>query len=393
MDAHRDTLAYLVGLISYLPLIREDSMKPDGYVILNAEILKINVGSEYRRRYLNALITGGILETDGTYIKGSQSFGFRFTAPFAKQKLARYQFTSLKWRKHFLQRAEEGNQAKKKYRYLWKWFNSNLTIDESAALSLIETENMSMANAHHIDGIVQQNWRFTVDSTGNRLHTNFTNMNRDFRSFLRYENERLVEIDIVSSQPYFSIILINKYIDSTYGSEVLERFKAAHLPSTDNWFRFLTEYRLTDVAEYVSLIGTGIFYETFFSDMKPFLKNWLPKNSDRKKAFYLVIFGPTYMNTPARQAVRREYPRTLEILDSFKKEAYQDLSIQLQKMEANAILDNVCKRIGRELRNAPIFTIHDSVLTTPPFVDRVTHILREELTRIVGMPPKIRVKT
>jgi hypothetical protein len=391
-EAHGDSMAYIIGLLSYLPLVYDDITKESGHVILNAERLKDAVGSSYIE-YLRILQSAGVIECDESYQEGKTSMGYKFSTSFEAQPLCKYEFTSLKMRKHFLRRSEANAEAKKKYKYLWRWFNDSLTIDEDAALKLISAKNWNMANAHAIDAVANRNWRFSVDKTGYRLHTVLTNMKKDFRALLRYNGEKLIELDVASSQPYFSILMLNEHIKSKLGTDALTQFHTPHKPTSEEWFTFLQRHKLRDMADYVFLIGMGLFYIHLYDRTKQHLRGkYIEEDDTRKKAFFLAFYGRPDRKTPARKALELEFPETLRVFDALKSTKYQDLAITLQRYESDAILNRVCGRIAKEHKTAPIFTIHDSILTTERYAPDILRIMNDELTDMVGVKPKIRRK-
>ena len=59
-------------------------------------------------------------------------------------------------------------------------------------------------------------------------------------------------------------------------------------------------------------------------------------------------------------------------------------------MESGFVLNTVCRRLMKEMPEVPVFTIHDSVLTTPSHADDVLRIFRQEF-RSVGLSPRFHV--
>lgn len=58
--------------------------------------------------------------------------------------------------------------------------------------------------------VAEHDYRYTVDDTGNRLHTNLTNLPAEVRNFITYAGRPLVSIDIRNSQPYMSLALFER---------------------------------------------------------------------------------------------------------------------------------------------------------------------------------------
>lgn len=74
-----------------------------------------------------------------------------------------------------------------------------------------------------------------------------------------------------------------------------------------------------------------------------------------------------------------------------KAEDYKKAPHTLQRREAEFIIHSVCRRLCEEHPEAPILTIHDSLLTTPKWVKQVEGIMREEFMQL-GVRPTLTVK-
>lgn len=63
-----------------------------------------------------------------------------------------------------------------------------------------------------------------------------------------------------------------------------------------------------------------------------------------------------------------------------------------QKLEAYFLLDNVCKRISEEYPHVPLYTVHDSIMTTKDYVGLVKEIMEEESIRLFNEKIRLKVK-
>jgi len=75
-----------------------------------------------------------------------------------------------------------------------------------------------------------------------------------------------------------------------------------------------------------------------------------------------------------------------------KKKDKADLAKLLQRIEAHLILDVICKRIAKEKPNLTIFTIHDSIITIKGNESYVSSVIRDELTKKVGLTPTLKIE-
>ena len=64
----------------------------------------------------------------------------------------------------------------------------------------------------------------------------------------------------------------------------------------------------------------------------------------------------------------------------------------LQRIESHLILLVISKRISRERPDLPIFTIHDSIVTTEGNEDYVQQVMAEELEKAIGFSQKFSIE-
>ena len=77
----RDKVCYILHLINHLPLVNDRVTKTNGYVSLSSVLLSRTLG-RYRPP-LYYLIDNGIIETDGRYLQGEESLGYRMTPEYS----------------------------------------------------------------------------------------------------------------------------------------------------------------------------------------------------------------------------------------------------------------------------------------------------------------------
>ena len=89
------------------------------------------------------------------------------------------------------------------------------------------------------------------------------------------------------------------------------------------------------------------------------------------------------------------FPRVAELFRILKTEypnvnmekQHSRLPILLQAIESHIILNKCCKRIWEEREHqVPIFTIHDSIVTTVENVEYVREVMMQELNACIGVP-------
>ena len=111
---------------------------------------------------------------------------------------------------------------------------------------------------------------------------------------------------------------------------------------------------------------------------------------DLKRLFFAdVFYGRVQVDTPLTRLFARNFPSVYYIIVQCKSERYQDLARMMQKEEAKFMLHTVCRRLLTYHSEVPIFTIHDSIMTTEEHVLLVKRIIGEEFARI-GLDPTLK---
>ncbi|MFD2937871.1 hypothetical protein [Spirosoma flavum] len=91
-----------------------------------------------------------------------------------------------------------------------------------------------------------------------------------------------------------------------------------------------------------------------------------------------------------RNMIRALFPTMVELFRLIKERDHSTLAILLQSMESEIFLNRIVSRINRNRPEIPLFTVHDSIATTPPYQEYVQEIMREELEKAIGYPPHLK---
>jgi hypothetical protein len=211
-----DNFKYLLSLIYEIPSYDRESKDQQEFTSLYGRYLQKKVHGY--KKYLTYLIENGVLETDGHYIKGKKSIGYRFTDEFSTpvrvDKITKSSLVT-SWR-------EEGDDSVRGYAYLTRWFDEKLRIDSDAAVAVLKAEYGDQMKAGDITALRKFNSAFvavqrlankdfymSVDTTSRRFHSNLSNLTSLCRKHVTYDGRKLVSIDIVNSQPLFSGAILN----------------------------------------------------------------------------------------------------------------------------------------------------------------------------------------
>jgi len=383
----KDRLLYLIHLVYYMVVMYPDNII-NGWAILNSQELKKSIGNDYTK-YLQYLIENKIIERS-YYLPGITSYGYRMAN--VNHDLIHHKIVQIT-DKTLVNRIKKLNEVqyvistnlKKNYKYLKKWFNAKLTADIP--------EDLQHHHKYKLGNITEKRYRMSVDSFGKRLHTNLTNLPKDFRQYLRYNGQSLVEIDIKNSQFYMAIKLLMNHIQST-NSEIFNTLNDIK-DQGDKIYCISEVDEFKDIAKYINDVTTGMFYESLAEGFTAKHDISLERD-DAKKLMLRVMFSKPNYNDSFKSVFKERYPVVAEIFNQKKRvnklriDKYKGLAQSLQRIESGLMLRNICK--NEALVDVPMFTIHDSIMTTPDNVELVTNIMITTLTNEIGFNPSISTK-
>jgi hypothetical protein len=285
-----------------------------------------------------------------------------------------------------------------------------------------------------INKIAQREYTFIQDTTANRLHTNLTSIRSDQRNFLTYKGESLVSIDYVNSQPLISCALLNPmfYINrdaeevtggetfnalmnydmmSNYESELFTCIDvSSNIYNTiyDDIYNTIsmlpsimfpetsTSLVNTNQESFKSLCEKGVLYEYIEQHALSLgISNKLTRQQVKAAVFQMMFTSNNFIGQKGAESKRifkELFPVEYEIFASIKRKDKTNLPILLQKTESKLMFERVVPRIQMELPNAPIFTIHDSIVTTIGNEDYVAMVMQQELSKALGLNGKTDIK-
>jgi len=447
----KDKVCHLLGLLSSIPAHNKDLIVEDGYVPILAEIVNFYI-TDYNA-YLDYLRATNVIEWDGhgTYSEG-HARRWRWKEPYFSARVVRVptpKFEKLLHQRKFetieqYKRSKARDATSNCPEYLLKWYNPNkLRIDVTRANDYAwglrnyklshpeeqdwnrdkncpkQPQNQYVALMDNIYSISYNNdFRIHIDSHVHRLHSVLTNMQKEFRNFLTYDGQQLVSIDIKNCQPYLSCILFNPEFwreDSTMDLNLNKlprsiiasiRFtppKVNAIPLITSLSRFFRNIEGHEFDTYKRIVSAGRFYETIMEWIQE-EKGIAMEREDVKTIGFKLFFSPNRTDPEGENHwlmdyFREKFPQVVDLFMIIKRQ-YQDFDVEkqhgrlaclLQSIESEIILNRCCKRIWEEKdKQVPVFTIHDSIATTVEHQEYVKHVMKEELTRAIGVSPKLK---
>lgn len=429
-----DRLMYIIGLISSIPAKNKDSITENGFVMINSKLLR-NFFKDYIS-YLDYLIKTGVLITDGEYIPGEKSLGFKFSSSFSNTGLNKYFYNNTSINTipaineviYNDETNEFTHNTALDYPYLSHWYETkHLLIDdvEATQFALYERQRklslgrehwdinrdktrdyrivyknpITQYNAaiHNITQLSIKSYNVIIDDNVHRLHSVLTNLQKTYRKYLKYNGEELVGVDISNCQPYLLCILLNPnfwIIDSDAS------LKLSHLP--DNIRNLFSDKKIetilnrlnnleeSDIREYTEKASQGLVYEYMMETINAINQTRLSRD-DVKTMMMTVLFSDNRHLPPLKRLFIRTFPAIYDVVKLIQRGSKKTLACLLQNIESEIILHRCCKRLWLEHdHKIPTFTIHDSICTIPEYVDTVRRVMYEELNKSVGIPPSLK---
>ena len=432
---------YILGLISSIPARNKDSITETGYVSINSKLIR-NFFKDYLS-YLDYLILTGVFETKGQYIQGKQSKGYRFTERYANAPLVRYDYPAFIQNTDNIASIQEEIYNKKTgnfvhnpildFPYLSYWYSTKgLQIDEEAALTcayqmmqdkiskgiqswdinrdksrnnLIKRKNpltQYHAALYNINSIAIGDYKVSIDSNVHRLHSVITNLQKDYRRFLSYNGQKLVNVDICNSQPYLLCLLLNpSFWDKTsdiplnigmLSHNIQGMVQEEHLSEIYKYVLSLSACHDTALENYIKTASQGKVYE-YMQEVINKRENVNLKRDDIKTMILTTLFSKNRFMPTYKKYFKQNFPQIYELIRLVKKENHETLACILQNIESEIILHRCCCQIWNiSNHQVPVFTIHDSICTTIGNEVFVKEIMIQELTKAVGEIPFIKIE-
>ena len=391
------------------------------YTLLKTDYLRKVIRHELLKPLINEMRSVGLIVRDDYYIEGQKSYGYRFTKRYSEAATIRLPCRVPKLN-HQIQRLrnEDFRRYKRVHKHLFRWLN-RLELDRLMAEQIIDQTDFSDSrlsidemrdmNRLSVQAIIEGRWEFGVCNYG-RVHTLVTRLLKALRNRLMIDGKPLVTIDIANSQPLFLLAAI---IDDLQANQTLPKAQKEPFGSRNPTPSSLHPYTppisaedtgiepLTtssqlpeDLNRYRMLCETGRLYEYLMARM-----GW----TDGKAAFkdeelFRCLYGTNGSkdaegkHSPSRlqPVLEADFPTVWNYIRAWKKRhGYRDLSCQMQREESRLMIEGVCGRLMVEHPDCPLVTIHDSIMTTPDWVETVRATIMAEFGRI-GIQPTLHVE-
>lgn len=458
-----EKVLYILDVMSQIPARNHDIGEENGFVPLNASILRDNIGNRYHQ-YLDWLVESGVLECNNHF---SKEYGISRKYKFTEQydnPLEEYTIPITKWMEGKVYRESDvpplgvcdwweyalevplspnlknilpahssalNQNDSKEYRSwmrsiypsLFNWYDlSGLHIDKPLANAYNDAQwrfrthgyknidkrwnrKKSMrlpknptsqynSNRYNIFDLASQNHYPRFDSNVMRLYSSLVSMNKELRPTISWHGQPLVAIDISNSQPYLLAALLNRdfwlndgkvkstvtLYDLPYHNNYINLYPITNIITLCNFF---AKVQPPDIRTFLKIVTSGRFYESLMKLMPPRKNGKAYTREEMKTLMLTVLFSPNDAISQGWAKAKRDFailfPSINMLIRLIQRTDVANLPCLLQRLESHLMYNHIIPRICCELADIPVFTIHDSIVTTVGNEKRVAHILREEL--------------
>ena len=424
-----DVVLFFVHLISFREALAKDKSE-HGYVPLKAEYLK-NYHYQYKV-YFKFLEDHDFIQVRTYSILKNQCKSYKIVKPAQLGHFIQHAPKDFVIKKKILKdNGEKKLRADKTTAHLTKWLSPDyLKIDYENALLYINSTRMTDSKRYIrrflIETITNGNFYYQRQGKDNRLHSVITNFPKDIRTFLKVNDSYLISLDIKSSQPFMlagllNLIFISKDVEKI-NNVLIKSIKDINIKRTiNNIIIIMIQESVSgvdnkEVKQYINLLKEDI-YNYVATNLSEELKNEIQTPLGITDSFYnkrleykvqehfdsmrdyskrLML---EYLNCSPRNKekryleIRRILPGEISrIVDRFKEQDKKIFPIFLQNLESYLILDTITKKIAIEHPAIPLYTIHDSIVTTPQHAFYVREKMGEILHSIFGIAPIIELE-
>jgi hypothetical protein len=433
---------YLLNLIHWRWVSKRQWLErrddPERYVPLKTHYLRRVMTQALLPEVKRLLLDRGVIECDGVFRAGSKCLGYRLTPAYRKTE--RVVCTDDAYSRKIQEvyaREGKGLQA------VHGWLRGNLgrlEMDPGKAgrvLATLRPRRRGVSTAEYRLMLAEQCRRIAhkdhfleVDDYG-RVHTLVTSLKRELRACLGVRDEDgalqpLVGLDLANSQPLIAGVVALRYhggsstsrgrlLKASYGEgtnpyhaaaqslralrkeqQGAERGKGGtdayywdrEIPSQTKEGSYGSRDPLgfpEDLGEYLRVCEAGQFYRSLTRKGEDVQRN--------KRRVLVAFYRPNRSKGRAANLMlprlRAQYPSVANMLREMKRKDHARAAHVMQNYEATLFIHVICNRIRGECPSLPLFTIHDSLLTTPEHVEYVKGIIREEFARL-GVRPSLK---
>ena len=426
-----------------------DFYDQNGGYPLQATILNQLIGKNYVK-VLELLEKSGVIKRTKGYTVGEQSKLYNLVGVHATSNAVYKSIPSgaAIFAKLLAYKSENdriNKQQLSKIRYITKWFDpKRLRVDRQVAHSFIEFYRMHLlklipkklpkkrtreeivsrinlrVNAMISTVTSLENGEMNLTKTGidNRLHSIVSNTKKELRGLFKFDDKEMVSVDLKASQPYLFNVLLNpknwkknglihrlypELFEDLQQPNFKKRLKSILMFGT---FSKGSAAKKSNYKGFNSVAWSSDFYQEIINKAKTdgYKEVFSDRSSTKAKLIRIFFDGGLYLQKElAFKLFSKWFPLESDLIllikeagreaihQSSKDKGVGYLPILLQRVESYLILERVCKRISELHPTVPLIPVHDCIMTTKVYADKVALIMKEVLTEETGIEPGLTI--
>ncbi|SNS06360.1 hypothetical protein SAMN06295967_102326 [Belliella buryatensis] len=245
---------------------------------------------------------------------------------------------------------------------------------------------------------------FSRSTSNLRFNTTLTQLNRELRNFVQYDGKPMVQLDLTASQPMLLLYLLKSKPWSEEGknsSSFLHNiFKHLTTQLKKKSYHMLCTLKgvsgLEEEVKRFEQLFEGDFYVSLQKEIlksNPHSSSGFNTRQATKSAVMYLLFEEFVSEKRSRSAYvafSSLFPAITKVMDTLKSGSKNFLALLLQQLESVLIIDKITIHIAYKFPEAPLFTIHDAILTTPEFAALVKEEFKESFTTITGLKSQVK---
>ncbi len=387
---HRWFVAYFLNLLHWKWLCWQADAK--GWIHLKRYYLTRVIPPEIWPAIRDRLVGKGVIDFDRFWTPGKESQGYKLAPEYRQTKRIACKNEALA-RRIWAVYASESVPLIPVHRWLADKLDL-IEFDTASACKIIDTMEPDEDSSTSVEEyrqilteactrIANGDYWFSCDRFG-RVHMPITSLAKELRCCLTVGGQRLVNLDLANSQPLIAGLLAQQFYRSKKAAVRLRErtfkdkanpYRRRHLQQSDT--------NLPDLKRYIKICEEGHLYESLMQN---------GDDRDRIKCRFLTaMYDKNNWRNPLKDRLTCLYPSVAGMLASLKSRDYRHAAHVLQNAEAVIFIHSIADRIRLERPNLPVYTIHDSILTTPKNMDYVRNIIMETFARL-GIHPSLRTE-
>ena len=258
-----------------------------------------------------------------------------------------------------------------------------LTLDEFDFFSILSTvPHSDVLRGYHFYNSWVYGEFYSFNDKNGRLHSQIHNLNRVFRSSIRFNNKPLYDVDISGCQPFFLLFVVLQSLN----------YRKKYKLTLQQWVS-----KLDDLDRYIKLIQSGDLYRYLLSKYmgRKNISNSITNDDldDFKEKFFAKVIFAHSLNVKEKlvRIFRDEFPTIYNAISYYQKQSpSMHLANHLQQIETQVV-----EFVIKELKLTPndiALRYHDAILTNFEITEIVKVSLEKQLCEVIGMEGRVKVQ-